>query len=278
MRLDTPFLARDALAAGLVTPAQLRGPRFRRLFRGIRVHAHVPVDLALLARAAALLHPDAVVGGWAAAELLGASCGPLDAPVELIVPGRTRGRPGLVVRRDTLGRGEVTTRSGVRVTTHLRTAFDLARTCDPLYAVIALDALARTGRFPLRDVVRLGYLHPNARGATRLPGLVAQADPRSGSPMETRIRLAIVGGGLPCPDLQVPVGRYVLDHAYRKAKLGIEHDGAHHRTAEQALYDLERQAFFSEAGWRILRYRPAVVLGRPQEIPLEVAAELRRRT
>ncbi len=79
-------------------------------------------------------------------------------------------------------------------------------------------------------------------------------------------------------DLQVPVGRYVLDHAYRKAKLGVEHDGAHHRTAEQALYDLERQAFFSEADWRILRFRPAVVLGRPQDIPRQVAAELRRRT
>ena len=48
--------------------------------------------------------------------------------------------------------------------------------------------------------------------------------------METRIRIAIVDGGLPCPELQHPVGRYRLDLAYPHAKLGIEFDGAHHRT------------------------------------------------
>lgn len=83
---DQPFLASRALAAGAVTPAQLRGPRFRRLFAGIYVLADVEVDLALRSRAAALA-VDGVLGGWSAAEVLGASCGPADARVEIVAPG-----------------------------------------------------------------------------------------------------------------------------------------------------------------------------------------------
>jgi hypothetical protein len=43
-----------------------------------------------------------VIGGWAAAELLGASCGPADAAVEVIVPGGSQRRhpgPDLVAER-----------------------------------------------------------------------------------------------------------------------------------------------------------------------------------
>ena len=41
-----------------------------------------------------------VIGGYAAAELLDASCGPEDAPVDLVLPGGAyREHPGLVVHR-----------------------------------------------------------------------------------------------------------------------------------------------------------------------------------
>jgi hypothetical protein len=80
-----PFRGSAAVAAGLVTRGRLRGPRFQRLFPDVYVAAEVEVDLALRARAAhVLVNGRGVLGGWSAAELLGASCGPADDPAEVI--------------------------------------------------------------------------------------------------------------------------------------------------------------------------------------------------
>lgn len=125
-----PFRGSAAVALRLVTSMQLCGPRFRRLFPDIYVCASVEVTLALRSRAAYLfIAGRGVLGGYSAAEVLGASCGPADAPAEVVLlPGR-RQRPltGLDVRRDRLSPDEITTVRGVPVTTPLRTAYDLAR-------------------------------------------------------------------------------------------------------------------------------------------------------
>ena len=55
--LSGPFLGSTAVTAGLVTPVRLRGPRFRRLFRGVYVERAATVDHYTLCRAAALLLP-----------------------------------------------------------------------------------------------------------------------------------------------------------------------------------------------------------------------------
>ena len=102
MRLDRPFRAADAIAAGLVTAQQLRGPRFRPLFRGIHVLADAPADVDQRARAALLRHPGAVIVGTTAAVLLGAA-DELGDPVELAVAGGSRPAPGLLLRRDRIG-------------------------------------------------------------------------------------------------------------------------------------------------------------------------------
>src|SRR5690242_21736148 len=82
------FRGTAAVAAGLVTPAELRGPRFARLFPDTYVRRAEPPDLTLRSRAAGLyVRGRGVLSGYSAAELLGASCGPPDAPVEVTVPG-----------------------------------------------------------------------------------------------------------------------------------------------------------------------------------------------
>jgi len=64
------------------------------------VAAELEVTLALRSRAAYLLVAGCgAVGGWSAAELLGASCGPRDAPAEVVTPVRRRAQPGLRIRR-----------------------------------------------------------------------------------------------------------------------------------------------------------------------------------
>jgi hypothetical protein len=94
MDFSVPFRGSVAVASGLLTRAVLTGPRFRRVFPDVYVRADVERDLALLSMAGLVfVGEEGVLGGYSAAELLGASCAPLGAPAEVIVPdgaGRRR--------------------------------------------------------------------------------------------------------------------------------------------------------------------------------------------
>lgn len=277
--LCSPFLGSAAVAAGLVTTKALRGPRFRRLFTGVFVRADVEVDLALRSRAAYLVvQGRGVLGGWSAAELLGASCGPADTPAEVVVPGGSQeNRPGLRVRRDRLLPDEIMTLpDGTALTTPLRTAYDLARRSPLVEAVVAVDALAHTHEFPPATLVAFGYRHLGARGSVQLPEVVALANRLSESPMETRIRLAIHAAGLAAPVLQHPVGPYRLDMAYPAMRLGLEYDGREHLTPDRVLRDLDRQAYLTRCGWEVLRFRAGEVLARPWDVAAKVRRALAR--
>lgn len=278
MNLDAPFRGSAALATGALTRGRLRGPGFRRLFPDVYVRADVVVDLALRSRGAYLLRPErAVLGGWSAAELLDASCGPAAAPAEVVIPGgRLREQQGLLARQDRLCPGEVTTVDGLRVTTPVRTAYDLARRGTLVEAVVAVDALAHRHAFAPPALLALAARHPGARRKDRLPEVVRLSNPLADSPMETRIRLAIVDDGLPVPVLQHPVGPYRLDMAYPGVRLGIEYDGAEHGVQARRLRDLDRQAWLTAHGWRVLRLRDRDVLGRPWRVAGAVHGELVR--
>jgi len=71
-----------------VTPSVLRGPRYLRLFPDTYVRrGDEPPNLSVRSRAAGVyVAGRGVVSGYSAAELLGASCAPADAPAEVTVP------------------------------------------------------------------------------------------------------------------------------------------------------------------------------------------------
>lgn len=87
--LCRPFRGSTAVAAGVVTAAALRGPRFQRLYRDVYLLAGVEVDAAVLA-AAAFVAVDGrgVLGGWSAASC---SARPADPSTR---PRRSSCRPG----------------------------------------------------------------------------------------------------------------------------------------------------------------------------------------
>jgi very-short-patch-repair endonuclease len=273
---DRPFRGSDAIAAALVTPGELRGPRFRRLLPGIYVLAAVEVDLKLRSLAAAVaVRGRGVLGGVSAAELLGASCGAKGAPAEVVVPGhRMRSTPALRVRAALLGTDEVTAVKGVPVTTPLVTALHLACRTPIVEAIVAVDALSFRHGFAPEAVLRLGSRHLGARGSGQLHEVVRRANRLAESPMETRIRVAIEDAGLVVPVLQHQVGPYRLDMAYPGIKLAIEYDGREHLTPERALKDLRREAYLVARGWRILRFRAAEVMLRPNLVSGTVCGEL----
>jgi very-short-patch-repair endonuclease len=308
MDLTRPFFGVDAVRAGTLTRAELRGPRFRQLLRGIHVRADVPFTYLLRCEAAALsvgaLHVAGEDGrvvslrgalaGWSAAEMHGADCAPRNAPAEIVVPGGSRRiREGLQVHRGAvlrseIGRVRIPVPGGrrprfvpgrtVTTTSPLRTAFDLGRRADRIEAVIAIDALARVGAFDPADVLDLGARYPGARGVRRLQTHVALADALAESPMETRVRLALHDGGLPAPVLQHPVGPYRIDLAYPDLRLGIEYDGECHLDPRRAREDLERQQYLSARGWHVTRPEAATVLDHPDHVAGHVRYLIRRCT
>jgi very-short-patch-repair endonuclease len=215
-----------------------------------------------------------VLGGWSAAELLGAGCARRDAPAEVVVLSRQRALPDLLVRHDNLSPDEIVRVDGIPVTSPVRTAFDLERRPPLVDAVVAIDALARVCRIAPADVLRLADVLPGTRGVRQLPDVVRLADPRAESPMETRLRLAIVEVGLVPPVVQHPVGPYVLDLAYPGIRLGIEYNGSDHLTQERAHRDLVREAYLSRAGWEMLRFGAADVLRHPRRVAAAVRERL----
>lgn len=188
---------------------------------------------------ALLVAPGAVVAGVAASALHGAKWVDDDVDIELIAACRPQ--PGLVVRREALGEGEIMTVHGLRVTSPARTAFDLGRHLTRDMAVTRLDALMNAKPFAVEDVELIAKVHPGRRWLTRLNSALPLVDGGAESPKETWLRLLFADAGLPAPTTQFVVrtesGRYVrrIDMAWEKFKVGAEYDGQQHLT-ERAQY------------------------------------------
>ncbi len=284
--LTGPFRGSEAVRQGLVTPDELRGPRFRRLYPGIYLPTAESADLAARSRGAALLAPGSLVlSGYSAAALLGADCAPVHANAEITVPGGDfREQPGLTVHRDLLADDEVTAVDGIPVTTRLRTAWDLARWLPTVEAVVALDALAHVGRFSPSRLWRIHDRYPRARWRRRVPGVIDLSDPLAESPMETRARLLLVLRGLPRPVLQhkvfdadgVCIAR--LDMAYPELRLGIEYDGRGHLQPWEQDRDARRLNALDAYRWSLIRLTSPDVLRHPDDTADRVLDAIVRRS
>jgi hypothetical protein len=277
----TAFRGSHAVAAGLVTPDRLRGPRFLRLLPDVYCRAAAePPDLLLRSLAAyRLVEGRGVLSGHSAAALLDAYCAPRrDTSAEVtLLGGNTRPHPGLVVRRDRLRDDEITHVRDVACTTPLRTAFDLARGADQGAAVVAVDRLANRHRFHPDRLLDLHGRYRGRRGVARVPGVVALASPYAESPMETRLRLLIVGAGLPRPEVQWVVQdaatrtAFWLDLAWPEHRIGIEYEGEPHTERSRVLRDIARTTRLVDLGWRVYRYTKLDMHGDRARIVAELA-------
>lgn len=297
------FRGSDAIAAGLVTAGELRGRRFERLFPDTYVSARsTSPDLMLRSHAAyRYVAGRGVVSGYSSAEVLGASCGPEDAPADVtILEGGQRAHRGLLVHRTSLAPGEIgevltlrrATRlretpevrplRGVWTTTPLRTAFDLARRLDLVEGVVAVDRLANVYAFSPDLLLNFLVHYPGLRGNDRVCDVLTYADRRSGSPMETRLRMLLVLAGLPRPQAQWPVQdehtRTVvwLDLAYPDRMVAIEYEGGDHTTPTGVRRDIARYTRLVDRGWRIYRYTAAEILRDPDRVIAQVGRALAR--
>jgi uncharacterized protein DUF559 len=283
--LDGPFRGTEALAAGLLSYRRLHGPRYRRLFPDGYLPMALPFDFPTRSRAAYLLVRDrgGVLAGYSAAALLGVDCAPGDAQVEVIVPRFLRPCPGLRVGYARLEPADVVTTSDCAVTSARRTAWDLARRLSLVEAVVTVDALAHAHRFGPAELLARRAEDPGARGCRRLDDVVRLADARAESPMETRLRLALVRAGLPTPEVQYEIldrDWYLLarvDLAYPAARLAIEYDGSAHFDPGQRARDLRRDNELAARGWHTMRIDKAQATTGLARTVRNISATLARR-
>ncbi len=213
--------------------------------------------------------------GKTAAWILGldmAPCDPVEVTVDRTAP--VRARAGIRVRRAALAETEVVSRNGLRTTSALRTVRDLGSGRDAVESVVAIDMAVRAGIVKLRDVAEHVAMHPGEKGIKRLRRATAFADPRSESPMETRLRMELVNAGLPRPSVQAELldiaGRLLgrADLYYPDRRLVIEYDGDNHR--DRLVSDLRRQNALLNAGYHVLRFT-----GADLRTPASVVAQVR---
>jgi very-short-patch-repair endonuclease len=53
---------------------------------------------------------------------------------------------------------------------------------------------------------------------------------------------------------QTPIGPYIVDFAWLSGRMVVELDGDNHESERQKRYDLNRDAFLTEQGFRVLRF------------------------
>jgi Protein of unknown function (DUF559) len=279
-----PFRGSAAIHAGLLTRAQLAGPRWRRLLPDIYSHTDLPLDHFTWCEAAALVLPGgAAIAGRSAAYVFNVHILPLgDPPVEVAVPTTTslRRHPRLLIRRTDLCAGEVRRIGNLPLTTPLRTAFDLARQPDLFEAVVGVDAMVASRLVTLPELVDFAAGRRGLRGGAHARRVLALASPGAESPMETRLRLILVLAGLPQPVVQHEVrgatGGLIarLDLAYPAVQVAIEYDGDHHRERDRFRRDVARLNRLRLLGWTVLRFTADDVLRRPEHVVAQVRAIL----
>lgn len=161
---------------------------------------------------------------------------------------------------------EIMTVDGLGVTALARTAFDVARTCDPAGALVVADAALARGA-TLADYRAVLEHRADWPGSVKASHVLTRADGRSESVGESLSRLAFVHAGFPPDVLQLVVptdrGEYRTDFGWVERGVLGEFDGkikygrllADGETAADVLVrERERELALERAGWVVVRF------------------------
>ena len=276
--IDMPFRGSEALRRGDVTRNDLR-TRYRPVFRDVYIPRDVELTAAMKARAA-WLSTGATLAGLSSAAVLGTKWLDVHAPAEIVRADRHRQR-GMVVRSYELAADEVRMVRDMRVTTAARTAFDIGRRRPVDQAVPILDALVNATGVKTADIGALADRRPGTRGIRRLRAALELVDGGAESPQESRVRLLLIGAGLPTPETQIEFldefshAFIRVDMGWREWKVAVEYDGIQHWVdRRQRSWDIDRIALLEAMGWTVIRVS-AEMLSRPWVIIERVRVKLR---
>lgn len=207
-----------------------------------------------------------------------------EEPADLHVlspPGsRLRSTDGLVVHRRE--GAPLTVVDGRPATAPAWTAVEVARSQRRPRALATLDAALRSGSCNRTELWRAAVAQAGRRGIVAVRDLIALADARAESPMESEARLAMIDGGLPAPELQYEVidgnGELRrLDFAWPGERVAAEYDGVDwHSDPEAMRRDRRRNAALLDIDWVVIPIVSQDVRQRPREFVGRIDRQLRR--
>ncbi len=260
------FAVREAPALG-IPEHRLRRADLAAPFRGVRTTAPPAAVEELCAAVRPVLRSDAFICGPTAARVWGI---PLPRRLEeaqtVHIGHPHRVRPtrlqGTIGHHYVITPAELTRVAGISITTPERTWCDLAPELS-LEELVAAGDRVIWARAPLarpEDLDAMARVHPGRRGrrgrAAALPLLSDSADSPAESVLRIRFRFAGLPPAVPNHEIRRPDDgrRARIDLAFVEQRVGVEHEGDHHRTDQaQWRHDLRRIAALEDAGWSIIR-------------------------
>jgi len=281
--MTVPFLGSEALAAGVLTPYELRS-------RYVAVHkdVYMPRDAALTAmlRAKACWlrsRRRGILAGYSASALHGAKWIDPTLPAAIIDTNRHT-VAGVQTWEERIDVDEIEVLADMRVTSPARTALDLARRLPLGVAVAAVDALTQATELKPADIELLVDRYSGRRGVRAARAALALVDGGAQSPKETWLRLLLMRAGFPRPQTQIVVRNEwgwreaYLDMGWDDIKVAVEYDGDQHRSSRaQYVRDIRRLEMLDRYGWLVVRVvaedHPDDVIRRVREARARRAAQ-----
>jgi len=268
-----------SIGRGIYVPAAVARqfasvPNGDHVLRAATALVHNGTGCTVSHQSAALLHNIALVGEHT-------------ADVTITTPGdRRRGRRhGVHTYVNAVPASHVTHKFGLPVTTAARTVIDLAKSLTFAEGVVAADSAlhqALTTAAELRHVASQCRLQ---RGGDRASRVANFADGLAESPLESLARVVFDEGGLPPPELQVPItsaenqfiGR--VDFLWRPYRVVVEVDGAGKYDADPRLArkELWRDKALRRAGYEVLHFNWSEITTESHRTTEAVRTELRAR-
>jgi very-short-patch-repair endonuclease len=179
------------------------------------------------------------------------------ALIDVTVPsraGRIRRRGVRIHRSGRLAAEEVTTRSGIPVTTVARTLLDLADVLDNQALRRAVTEAEYTNRFDLTSLNAVVQSNPGRRGRKLMTAALEGTRHRTRSPLEDRFLRLVAKWGVEEPRTNVRIEGYEVDFLWTRAGLVVELDGVAAHTTRAALNaDRLRDRRLWRAGLRTMR-------------------------
>jgi hypothetical protein len=218
----------------------------------------------------------AVLSHFAAAALWGLLEWDGRYPAVTVRGSGTRTHPGIRVHRSLLDATDVTRHRGIPVTTPLRTLLDLAAILPPRQLRRAVRQSYSMRLVSHRELTELLARSGRRAGTPALRAMLADGPAPTRSELEDVVLDLILRGGLPMPDVNVPLilgGRRVIpDFRWPGRRLVVEADGAAwHDDPLARADDAERQALLESHGERVLRVTWSQAVGRPTQTLARIA-------
>lgn len=254
-----------ASAGGQVTTAQLLAVMSRKMLAThvrsgliVRVchgvYASSPPDVSGRLAALDLLVGKPVVPCMGTAAGLYGFDTEQDSRVHVLDPGiRMRPTAGVMVHQRT--GALLSSAQGRLATAPAWTAVEVARTLRRPRALAVLDAALHVEACTAAELQAAVREQKGRRGIVRVREMLAYADGRSESPMESEARLVFIDGGLPLAELQYEIrDRYGqlwrVDFAWPEAMVVAEYESMEWHASPEALkHDRIKTARLQECGW-----------------------------